>query len=53
MYNIDRKTASKLLKVSMRTVDRYIVAKKVSIEKRDGRIWLDKKEILKLGMVYE
>ena len=48
MYNIDRKTASKLLKVSMRTVDRYIVAKKVSIEKRDGRIWLDKKEILKL-----
>lgn len=48
MHNIDRKTASKLLKVSMRTVDRYIVAKKVSIEKKDGRIWLDKKEILKL-----
>lgn len=48
MYDIDRKTASKLLKVSMRTVDRYIVAKKLSTEKRDGHIWLNKKEILKL-----
>lgn len=48
MYDTDRKTASKLLKVSMRTVDRYIVGKKLSTEQRDGRIWLDKKEILKL-----
>jgi hypothetical protein len=48
MYNIDRKTASRLLKVSMRTVDRYIVAKKLSIEKKEGRIWLDKKEVLKI-----
>ncbi len=51
MYNIDRKTASRLLKVTMRTVDRYIVAKKLSIEKRDGRIWLNKKEILKIRQI--
>lgn len=48
MYDIDRKTASKLMKVSVRTVDRYIVVKKLSIEKRDGRIWLDKKEVLRM-----
>ncbi len=48
MHDIDRKTASRLLKVSMRTVDRYINKNKLSIEKRDGRIWLDKKEIIKL-----
>lgn len=48
MYDIDRKTASRLLKVSVRTVDRYIVGEKISHERRDGRIWLDKKEILKL-----
>jgi hypothetical protein len=44
-HKIDRKTASKLLKVSIRTVDRYIVAKKLSTENRDGRIWLEKSEI--------
>lgn len=42
---IDRKAASKLLKVSMRTVDRYISQNKITAEKIDGRIWLDKKEI--------
>lgn len=45
MYDIDRKKASKLLKLSMRTIDRYIVNKKLSIERRDGRIWLDINEI--------
>ncbi len=47
-YEIDRKAASRLLKVSIRTVDRYIVNAKISHEKRDGRIWLNKKEILNL-----
>lgn len=44
-YNLDRKTASRLLKVSIRTIDRYIKAKKLSTQVIDGRIWLDKKEI--------
>lgn len=48
MYEIDRKAASKLLKMSIRTVDRYIAKNRLSIERRDGRIWLDKKEVLKL-----
>lgn len=43
---IDRKAASKLLKVSIRTVDRYISQNKIAAEKIDGRIWLNKKEIL-------
>ena len=48
MHNIDRKTASRLLKVSVRTVDRHIAAGKLSIEKYDGRIWLNRGEINKL-----
>lgn len=48
MYDIDRKTASRLLKVSVRTVDRYLNSAKLSHERRDGRIWLDKKEIMQL-----
>lgn len=48
MFDIDRKTAARLLKVSIRTVDRYLVKGKLNSESRDGRIWLDKKEILRL-----
>lgn len=48
MAQIDRKTASRLLKVSIRTVDRYIRSKKLPIEQRDGRIWLNKSQVLKL-----
>jgi len=44
-YNIDRKAAGKLLKVSMRTIDRYVKAKKLSIKLIGGRIWLNKAEI--------
>lgn len=44
-YNIDRKMASKLLKVSIRTVDRYVKNKKLSIQIINGRVWLNKKEI--------
>ncbi|MBD3328217.1 hypothetical protein GF340_02820 [Candidatus Peregrinibacteria bacterium] len=42
---IDRKTAAKQLKVSIRTVDRYIKSGKLKTEKDNGRIWLYKKEI--------
>ena len=48
MFDIDRKTASRLLKISLRTVDRYIEAQKLSHERRDGRVWLDKKELSQL-----
>jgi hypothetical protein len=48
MNEIDRKTAGRLLKVSIRTIDRYIAKKNLSVEYRNGRIWLNKKEILKL-----
>lgn len=48
MYKISRKAAAKLLKVSVRTVDRYITSNKLSTERRDNRIWLDRKEILQI-----
>lgn len=44
-HTIDRKGASRLLKVSMRTVDRYVKQKKLSTRIVDGRVWLSKKEI--------
>lgn len=44
-YSLDRKAASKLLKVSIRTVDRYVKQKKVSNRVVSGRIWLDRAEI--------
>lgn len=44
-YNIDRKAASKLLKVSIRTVDRYVKQKKLSTRLIGGRVWLNKAEI--------
>lgn len=44
-YSLDRKTASRLLKVSIRTIDRYIKAKKLSTSVVDGRVWLDRGEI--------
>lgn len=44
-YNLSREAAGKLLKVSVRTLDRYLKAKKVSSQIIDGRIWLDKDEI--------
>lgn len=44
-YVIDRKTASRLLKVSIRTVDRYIRQNRLSSQVMSGRIWLNKAEI--------
>ncbi len=48
-FIIDRKVASKLLKVSIRTVDRYIKTKKLSTRLINGRVWLSKKEIEDYG----
>ena len=45
MQQIDRKTAARLLKVSIRTVDRYVASKKLSSVTKEGRIWLNKKEV--------
>lgn len=45
-YNIDRNTASRLLNVSVRTIDRYLMQEKLSSVKSDGRVWLSKEEIL-------
>lgn len=42
---MDRKTAGRLLKVSIRTIDRYIKSKKLSTNVVDGRVWLSKKEL--------
>jgi len=45
-YKIDRKAVSKLLKLSMRTVDRYAKSRKLSTSLVNGRILFDRKEIL-------
>ncbi len=47
-YNLDRKAASRLLNVSIRTLDRYVSGRKLSTKVVDGRIWLDKAEVLEL-----
>lgn len=47
-YNIDRKAAGRLLKVSVRTVDRYIKKKVLVAQNIGGRIWLNKEEVLNL-----
>lgn len=44
-YNVDRKAASKLLKVSIRTVDRYIKKKVLTAQNVAGRVWLNKDEV--------
>jgi CRISPR/Cas system-associated protein Cas10 (large subunit of type III CRISPR-Cas system) len=44
-YSIDRKTASKLLKVSLRTLDRYVKQGSLVAESRNGRIWFSKADI--------
>lgn len=45
-FKMDRKAAAKLLKVSVRTVDRYIASNRLSIQRRDNRIWLSKENVL-------
>ena len=43
--DIDRKKASQLLGLSIRTIDRYVKHGKLSAKVDHGRIWLNKKEI--------
>lgn len=43
-FSLSRESASRLLKISIRTLDRYIKTKKLSTRVIDGRIWLDKEE---------
>lgn len=43
--DIDRKTASKILKVSIRTIDRHVRDGKLMARRENGRIWLNKKEV--------
>lgn len=45
MFNLSRKEASEILKVSTRTLDRYIKSKKVSSKNVAGRIMLNRDEI--------
>lgn len=45
-YKIDRKRASGLLNVSLRTVDRYAKSKKLSTVVVDGRVLFNEKEIV-------
>ena len=45
LYKIDRKAASRLLGVSVRTLDRYLKGKKLSTQVIGGRIWLNRGEI--------
>ncbi len=47
-YNLDRKAASRLLNVSIRTLDRYVRSRKLSTKVVDGRIWIDKADVVKL-----
>lgn len=44
-FNVSRKAASELLKISIRTVDRHVKFKRLSSRVVNGRIWLDKDEI--------
>ena len=44
-HDIDRKTAGDMLGVSVRTIDRYIRAGKLYARQKQGRIWLDKKNV--------
>lgn len=47
-HTIDRKTACRLLNVSLRTVDRYLSTGRLSHIKNKGRVWLSKEEIVDL-----
>lgn len=52
-FNLDRHAASKLLNVSLRTIDRYMATGKLSHIKSRGRVWLSKEEILKLANQFD
>lgn len=50
VYTLDRQQASDLLKVSVRTIDRYITKKVLSSQRRQGRIYLNEEEIKHLQL---
>lgn len=45
-YKLSREAVSRVLGVSVRTVDRYIKTKKLSTRLAEGRIWLDEGEVV-------
>lgn len=49
MTDIDRKSAGKILGVSVRTIDRYIRSGKLFAYEHNGRIWLKKDEIARFS----
>lgn len=49
---IDRKTASRLLGVTVRTIDRYIRSGKLRANTQNGRIWLNKSNIMNLTKLH-
>lgn len=52
MLDIDRKTAGRLLGVSVRTIDRYIERGRLNSRQTRGRVWLNKKEVMQLSRPY-
>ena len=50
---IDRKVAAAILSISQRTLDRHIKNKRVYSRKANGRVWLDKEDILKFKAAHE
>lgn len=47
-HRINRKLASEILEISLRTLDRYIDSKRLVADKSNGRVWLDEDEVLRL-----
>jgi hypothetical protein len=48
-YNLSRQDAAKILKISVRTLDRYIKSSKISFEEVDGRVFLNIDEVRKFS----
>jgi len=44
-YNLDRKTVSRMLNCSLRTVDRYVSSGKIGFVKNAGRTWLSAEDV--------
>lgn len=44
-YNLDRKTVSRMLGCSLRTVDRYVSSGKIGFVKNSGRTWLSAEDV--------
>jgi hypothetical protein len=47
-YNIDRQTASRLLNVSIRTIDRYLYSGRLSSVRNNGRVWLSNDDVRRI-----